>query len=58
MGRLLDTILAFLLAVAVALILGAVAYDGVGLSRDVVPVSALSGAVLILAAVAGGSLRK
>ena len=58
MGRLLDIILAFLLAVAAALILGAVAYDGVGLSRDVVGVSALSGAVLILAAVAGGSLRK
>ena len=58
MGRLLDIILAFLLAVAAALILGAVAYDGVGLSRDVVGVSALSGAVLILAAVTGGSLRK
>jgi len=58
MGRLRDVILAFLLAVAAALILGTVAYDGVGLSRDVVGVSALSGAVLILAAVAGGSLRK
>jgi hypothetical protein len=58
MGRLLDIILVLLLAVAAALVLGALAYDGVGLSRDVVGVSALGGAVLILAAVAGGSLRK
>ena len=58
MGRLLDTILALLGAVAAALILGTVAYDGVGLPRDVIGASAIGGAGLILAAVACGSLMR
>lgn len=56
MVRMLNIILALLGAVAAALILGTVAYDGVGLPLDVICASAISGAGLIFAAVACGSL--
>ena len=58
MVRVLNIILALLGAVAAALILGTVAYDGVGLSLNVIGASALGGAGLIFAAVACGSLLK
>jgi hypothetical protein len=58
MGRALNLILSLAAATAAAVLPGLIARDDVGMSADMVRVSALSIAGLIFAAVAGGSLLK